>query len=976
MTRAAWRSWLLIAILLLACGLRLYRLGAGSLWYDETVSVHLAAKSVPALLQHTAGDIHPPGYYLLLHGWLRLAGRSDFAAAFPSLFFGVLLVALAGWLGRRVFGVQAGLLAAFLVAISPYHLWYSQEVRMYTLAAVLAMGVLAATLRLLAAPAGTALPWRPLAVYAVCAALGLWVLYYFAFLLVAVNLMVLAWWLVARVRAGRERRRTGVSLAVPWPRGLPAGWLATQVAALVLYAPWLSIAWRQAADPPVPPWRSFTGLGDVLLQTWTALSAGQSARPALAWPILILTAALVGLGLWDARRRPQRATADWLLAGAVFLPIVLIYLASFITPLFHVRYALPYSTPFYVLLGAGLVVLGRRWRPGLWLSLAAIAAFAGVSIGTYHFDPHYAADDHRAAASFLAGQWRPGDAILVNAGYAYPALLTYWDGEPIAWRGRLTDDGWTTAGRNAPVVVQTGAVDGDPGLGWGDPQSDFYAMPQAETSAALEQLFAVYDRVWVYRIYDTVTDPEGSIRAWLEANAIPFEDQVFTGESQLRVQGFVAGRLSGSCDPGGQVAADGALRLRDTDIAQRTVTVGSALYLAPMWCVESAPPEGSLLFAGLFDAADRRWAQADERPLGSLYPASTWLVGTTVRTPLQVKVPPGTPLGSYRLEIGWYRFVDGQPRWLPWAEGDRLALGDVTVVAPADWSALAQPAVSQPSGVRFGGTRRLLGFDAPTVRVRPGDSLPLDLVWQALVDAPPEATTVLYLADDAGRVLAESAGVPAGPAWVAGQTVREPLVFQVPGGLAPGAYSLALRVRGGSDTWLPVRRGLLPLGTAYPLTTILVEGRPLQLSPPRVEHQLDARFGQIIHLAGYDLQMYPAGCEREDSPCRLQLVLHWQALVPASASLNIFAHLTEPDDPAAILAQADVAPAVSGTAWQAGEYLSQTLAIELPAGLPAGHRVLLIGFYDGSSGTRLPVLDATGQPQGDSLVLQELLVGH
>ena len=84
--KARRRQWLLVAILLLGAGLRLVRLGTGSLWYDETVSVHLAAKSPAALIAHTAGDIHPPGYYLLLHGWTRLAGSSDFAVAFLSLY--------------------------------------------------------------------------------------------------------------------------------------------------------------------------------------------------------------------------------------------------------------------------------------------------------------------------------------------------------------------------------------------------------------------------------------------------------------------------------------------------------------------------------------------------------------------------------------------------------------------------------------------------------------------------------------------------------------------------------------------------------------------------------------------------------------------------------------------------------------------------------------------------------------------------
>ena len=57
-------------ILLAGAALRLYRLGADSLWYDETVSTYLAGSRLPDLLRHTAGDIHPPGYYLLLRGWL------------------------------------------------------------------------------------------------------------------------------------------------------------------------------------------------------------------------------------------------------------------------------------------------------------------------------------------------------------------------------------------------------------------------------------------------------------------------------------------------------------------------------------------------------------------------------------------------------------------------------------------------------------------------------------------------------------------------------------------------------------------------------------------------------------------------------------------------------------------------------------------------------------------------------------------
>lgn len=807
----AGNRWRIAAVLLLAFGLRLYRLGAESLWYDETVSVHLAGKSLPALIAHTAGDIHPPGYYLLLHAWTRLAGSSEFAVAFLSLFFGLLLVAMAYRLAVRTFGPAAALPAAFLVAISPYNLWYSQEVRMYTLGAVLGMGLLLAVFSLLDAPPKACPARLPLAVYALCGVLGLWTLYYFAFLLLAINLLVGGWWLV-----GWRQRRVG--------RGWLRPWLLTQGGVLLLYGPWLPVAWRQATVPPVPPWRDFTPLGRLLVETWSALSLGRSVTPAGGWPAPALFAALFLLGLL-ARGGRSRA---WLLAGYLFLPVLLIYLASFVTPLYHVRYLFTYSTPFYLLVGAGLMWLERRWRPALWLSLAVIVACAGGSIYSYHTDPHDAADDHRAATRFLARHWRPGDAVLVNAGYAYTALLTYWNGDPIVWRGRLVEYGGQVP-NDGPVVAQTGTVDGDPSLGWGDPASDFYAMSRAETAAALERLFAHSYRVWVYRIYDTVTDPDGFIRDWLDEHGTKFEDQVFTGESQLRVQGFLTGRdplaAVGTCHLAS--LADGSLDLLASRLRSTVVPVGGTLDLAPVWRVTWPLRDDAILFVGLFDEEGQRWAQTDERPLGSLYPPAAWPVGSRVRTPLRLAVLPGTPPGRYRLEVGWYHFVDGQPLWLPWADGDhRLLLGQVEVVAPADWQALPLPHVAYPAGVTLGSVR-FLGFDAPSLTAGAGEALCLDLFWRALQDSPEQGAVVLRLSDDAGNVLAEASSAPVGgrapfPRLGLGQTLRDPRSFTLPADLAPGVYTLSVGRRQPDGSWLAVRRGLLHLGETYPLATVHV----------------------------------------------------------------------------------------------------------------------------------------------------------
>jgi 4-amino-4-deoxy-L-arabinose transferase-like glycosyltransferase len=980
---AALHKWALVGILLLAFGLRVYRLGAESLWYDETVSVHLAGKNIPALVTHTAGDIHPPGYYLLLHAWTRLAGSSDFAVAFFSVVFGLLLVALAYRLATRVFGPTAGLLAALLVAISPYNLWYSQEARMYTLGAVLGIGVLSALVALLASRPGTPPSWAWLTGYALCGALGLWTLYYFAFLLVAVNLMVGVWWLI-RWRQGR----------VGWEWLLR--WLVAQGAVLLLYAPWIPVAWRQASQPPVPPWRGFTGLGTLLVETWSALSLGQSVEPEKVWPALILVAVLFGLGLlyWTSKASEPRfggqpqvgagtsesRIAPWLFAGYVFIPVLLIYLASFAIPLYHVRYAFTYSTPFYVILGAGLAWLGRRWRPVLWLCLAAIILFSGLSIHAYHTDPRYASDDHRAATRFLAEQWRPGDAILVNAGYAYPALVTYWDGDPIFWRGRLVND-YDEAVSKGPMVVQMGTVEGDPSLGWGNPDSDFYALGEGETAEALKRLFSDFHRVWVYRIYDTVTDPDGFVRQWLEEHGTQFEDRVFTGESQLRVQGFLTGRdaLAEESQPLDAGLVDGSLQLVATSAWMPAVEVGGTVDLALVWHVASPPGDAVTLFAGLFDEEGQRWAQVDEQPPGSLYPPGAWSEGSTIRTPLRVPVPTGTPPGRYRLEVGWYRFTDGQPIWLPWASGERFPLGEEEVVAPADWSALPRPTVAQPANVTIGSGVRFLGFDAPTLEGRPGDTLQLDLFWQTLEDGAEPGLASLQLADDAGHVLAETSSAPVGgqvpfAGLAPGQTIRDPRSVTLPGGLAPGVYNLVLGRRSRDGAWLPVQRGPLPLGSTYPLATVRVMGRPSNLTPRSVQHPVDARFGSDIRLVGYDLE--PPISKVQHSASTTLLALHWQALAPMTARYKIFVHLTGEGGPADIHAQADVYPHLPTTGWVQGEYLSDRVSLELPANLPPGRYSLLMGLYDEATGERLPAFDATGQALGDSLLLEQVHVGE
>lgn len=123
---------ILIAILLLAFSLRLHALGNQSMWWDELKTIERAILPPPALLTDFINTrAHLPAYYLLMRGWILL-GNNAFIVRLFSVMWGVLGIAAVFQLSRQIGSTKVGLIAAFLLAISPFHIYYSQEARMYT----------------------------------------------------------------------------------------------------------------------------------------------------------------------------------------------------------------------------------------------------------------------------------------------------------------------------------------------------------------------------------------------------------------------------------------------------------------------------------------------------------------------------------------------------------------------------------------------------------------------------------------------------------------------------------------------------------------------------------------------------------------------------------------------------------------------------------------------------------------------------
>ena len=131
---------LLLCLLLLAFGLRVYRLDGQEIWGDEAYSITIASWPFSRTISRNV-DTHPPLYYALLWWTIRWAGKSPFAVRFPSAMAGVLVVPLMYRLGRLICR-ETGILAAGLTGVSSFLIYYSQEARMYTLSLAGATGSL------------------------------------------------------------------------------------------------------------------------------------------------------------------------------------------------------------------------------------------------------------------------------------------------------------------------------------------------------------------------------------------------------------------------------------------------------------------------------------------------------------------------------------------------------------------------------------------------------------------------------------------------------------------------------------------------------------------------------------------------------------------------------------------------------------------------------------------------------------------
>ena len=412
--------WLLGA-LAVAAVLRLVRLGHQSLWIDELISLQLATYASGAeFWRGLLTDIHGPFTSVLLHGWAAF-GTGERWLRLLFVVPGVLTIPLVWRLGTELFDARIGRVSAILAAISPFHIWYSQEVRSYAWALLWITGALLAYVRVWDGRGG----WRVWAALAVLVALALLSNFSAAFLLVGLSAAVLA-------------KR-------PFSRRLLLGWSGVVLFAGLVFLPWF-LDWygriggeRVFVDEPSPmglPLREDSGFSwtEVPYVAWSfaygyslgpslrSLHLDRSPRALLRHVPVVMCGAVAVLILLLAGIRESRARSRLpLLAILSLLPLGLsVLLAVRGVKTFHPRYLIVFFPLFLVVCAAGWARGGRAVRLAGSVALVLVA----LSLANLWFDPAYAKEDSRAAAALVRREERPGDSIVVI--YAFRPFQHYY----------------------------------------------------------------------------------------------------------------------------------------------------------------------------------------------------------------------------------------------------------------------------------------------------------------------------------------------------------------------------------------------------------------------------------------------------------------------------------------------------------------------------------------------------------------------
>ena len=921
--------WVLL-LTLIAFALRMFQLDKQSLWYDEAFSVFLSRFDLATITARTAADIQPPLYYYVLNVWMLLAGASEFAVRFVSLFFGVLTIPLMYVTARRLFNATTGIFAALIATFSALYLWYAQEARMYTL--ITFLGLLS-SYALLRAFAGKGARW-----WIVFAAVNIAAVYahYFAFTIIAFQIVYALYVILTQ----REKR------------GAWRGALIAFAAIFVAFLPWVPFMLNRLGED-ASYFRGDLKLDEALRHIGINFAVGESVLEQIAQYIALvwLGALVIALPAYAIQNRKSEIKNQKSIAPLLFallylvVPLVLLLFLFSRNPKFNARYLMLASPGFYLMLAVGLASLWAmlssrnvvaRVASGAVLAVMALALFGSslYAINNAYFDPAFTKADFRGVANFVTQNARADEAIILSSGHMFPAFDYYYRDAKLP-ELRLPDE----ATLNAERTVGYDAAN--------------------EINRALNGKRGA----WVVQWQNEVADPNDFVPMLLSSRGAEQKQDAAFWQVKLRHWRFDDGFKPLPASP--EIAHPQEANFQNTFKLlgwdqPKAIAADEGAALRLYWQALAQTPDDYNVAIRIVDENGTFWGKVDRRPAGYNYPTMRWKPGEILFGDYVATLLPGTPAGDYYATVTL--FTKQNEAGLDVLAPSGAPLGKSVKVGPFK----ILPAQKQPPFTDLKiqhslssplAPFTLLGYQIGREKASTGESVPLTLFWRA--DEKPNADYQFQIqfGDKLSKPLPlANASYPTSQ-WNAGEIVRGQYNVQIPTDASASNANLQLILRDSQGS-----ERVTDLQQAF-----VVDKVNRSFDAPQPQNKQDANFNNTIALVGYDLsaQEIQAG-----NP--LTVTLYWKATGAMEKPYTVFVQLLGDAPPP--VAQKDAQPLNGGRptqTWVQGEFLTDPYTLEIKSDVPPGNYKILVGWYDASDPAfaRLHVFDAEGKDAGDFVTL-------
>lgn len=398
---------LIIALLILSLILRLINLNQ-SLWLDEAVQAITAQNSISSIFQEITGDFHPPLYHFLMHYWVRLFGISEIALRMPSVLFGVGTVYLIYKISNLSSLHRPKYLSAILLATAPFHIYYSQEARMYSLVTFFTTASFYFFLKIIRESSFSIKKWI--------------FVFYFIFSALAVYTDYYAWLAILAQGIFLIFKRKFKFL------------ILNSIFLIVCYFPWvpmfiIQIKTGMAVSSTLPGWAKLVNISALkaIPLTFIKFTIGRITifdKKIYALISLGILVVLGVLGVAGIRKGLKKEKETFLIIVLwFFIPLIVSWLASIIIPNYQPFRLLLILPAFYLILARGIEGLEeKRWiRHGVIVTLLVINA---VSLSVYYLNPYFQREDWKGLVKFFDQMQNP-KLILPSSASNWP--IKYYD---------------------------------------------------------------------------------------------------------------------------------------------------------------------------------------------------------------------------------------------------------------------------------------------------------------------------------------------------------------------------------------------------------------------------------------------------------------------------------------------------------------------------------------------------------------------